>query len=352
MERIFKLVDSCLLPSMTLGFHSHNNLQLSYSNAISLLHFPTSRDIMLDCSVMGMGKGAGNLNTELLLEHLNLFYGKHYLIQPLLEVIDKVLNQLHSEFYWGYAPEYYLSATHHCTPSYAGFFYNRHMLPIDQVGELLSLIPDEKKISFDKTFAENLYREYNERKTVDDRRAVAEIGRLLRGRRVLLVGPGKSIIPYHDKIRSVQSEDDIVTIGLNLTSEIPCNYLMATRADVFESAIASKQRVITTSNVSKGVRGDAIILDYGRWIETGDKTHDSSFVIVMNLLSACGVRSCLLAGLDGFSVNINENYADPNLRRPVNEAQSLRRNAFYRDFIARFRERGMQIVFVTPSKYE
>ena len=53
--------------------------------------------MMIDSSIMGMGKGAGNLNTELLLEHLNTFYGKNYCLSPLLEVIDKVINQLHSE---------------------------------------------------------------------------------------------------------------------------------------------------------------------------------------------------------------------------------------------------------------
>lgn len=76
MSRVLNLVDHNLIPSMTLGFHSHNNLQMSYSNAIEMLKFPTNRDLMLDCSIMGMGKGAGNLNTELLLEHLNLYYGK------------------------------------------------------------------------------------------------------------------------------------------------------------------------------------------------------------------------------------------------------------------------------------
>ncbi|MDE6924689.1 MAG: pyruvate carboxyltransferase, partial [Acetatifactor sp.] len=71
---------------------------------------------------MGMGKGAGNLNTELLIEHLNCFYNKNYNIAPLLAVIDEVINQIHNEFYWGYAVEYYLSSINHCTPSYASYF--------------------------------------------------------------------------------------------------------------------------------------------------------------------------------------------------------------------------------------
>ena len=154
MSRILNLVDHNLNYDMTLGFHSHNNLQMSYSNAIAMLQFPTNRDMMLDCSIMGMGKGAGNLNTELLLEHLNLYYGKKYKVSPLLEVIDNVINQLHSGFYWGYAPEYYLSAANQCPPSYAGHFYNKHMLPIDQVSELLEMIAADKKISFDRKYGE------------------------------------------------------------------------------------------------------------------------------------------------------------------------------------------------------
>ena len=86
--RIVSLVDHNLTPDMPLGFHSHNNLQMSYSNAVAFVQFPTNRDLMLDCSIMGMGKGAGNLNTELLLEHLNTYCGKQYKIGPLLEVID------------------------------------------------------------------------------------------------------------------------------------------------------------------------------------------------------------------------------------------------------------------------
>lgn len=165
VERILNLVDYNLASSMAIGFHSHNNLQMSYSNACALLQFPTSRDIIIDSSIMGMGKGAGNLSTELFLEHLNMHYGKKYDIHPLLEVIDTVMNRLRLEFSWGYAAEYYLSSINHCTPSYASYFYREHGLHIDQVEELLSMIAEEKKISFDKDYAEQLCLQYKERMT-------------------------------------------------------------------------------------------------------------------------------------------------------------------------------------------
>ena len=352
MNRILNLVDHNLIPSMTLGFHSHNNLQLSYSNAVALLQFPTNRELMLDSSIMGMGKGAGNLNTELLLEHLNLFYGKKYRIEPLLEVIDKVINQLHAEFYWGYAPEYYLSAINKCTPSYASHFYNKHMLPIDQIGELLSMLSEDKKISFDKAYAEELYLQYNASKVVDDTDVVNEFKQTFKGKKVLLVAPGKSVLMAEEKIMEFLQLDDVIGIGLNFVKEIGLEYLLTTRQDLYETSIANGKDVITTSNVSKGRRGNVKILNYQNWIEVDERIHDSSLVIALNLLKECGVKEILLAGLDGFSVDINDNYLDPNLRRPVNAEQAERRNKYYKEFIARVKKAGMIVTFITPSKYE
>ena len=352
MSRMLNLVDHNLVPSMTLGFHSHNNLQLSYSNAMAMLSFPTTRDIMLDCSIMGMGKGAGNLNTELLLEHLNLFYGTDYKISPLLEVIDKVINQLHDEFYWGYAPEYYLSSAYHCTPRYASHFYNKHMLPIDQVGELLGMIAEEKKISFDREYAEEIYRQYNESKSVDDSSVVADLKVEFKGKRILLVAPGKSVGGILDRIHELAAQDDIVTIGLNSTLDMSFDYLLTTRADIYTQAVIEGKSVIVPSSVSKGGRGDVKILNYGNWIEVDDGTHDSSSVIALKLLQVCDVAEILLAGFDGFSININENYYDPNMRRPVNAEQAERRNAVYKGLIKRIRDLGTVIKFITPSIYE
>ena len=352
VSRILNLVDLNLVPSMMLGFHSHNNLQLSYSNAMAMLQLPTTRERILDCSIMGMGKGAGNLNTELLLEHLNLFYGKDYKIAPLLEVIDKVINQLHDEFYWGYAPEYYLSSANHCTPSYASHFYNKHMLPIDQVGELLSMIAEEKKISFDKNYAEEIYRQYNESKGVDDTAVVDELRSEFAGKTILLVAPGKSVGSAVDKIKALAAEEDVRTIGLNSTLDFAFDYLLTTRSDIYEQALAEGKSLLVPSSVSKGGRGTVKILNYSSWIEIDERTHDSSAVIALNLLQACGVKDILLAGFDGFSVNINDNYYDPNMRYPVNAEQAERRNAYYKGLIKEVSDAGVNIAFVTPSLYQ
>ena len=94
------------------------------------------------------------------------------------------------------------------------------------------------------------------------------------------------------------------------------------------------------------------ILNYSNWVEVDERTHDSSAVIALNLLRTCGVRNVLLAGMDGFSVDINDNYFDPQLRRPVNGEQAERRNRYYKMFIENKRKEGINITFVTRSIYE
>ena len=53
---------------VALGFHGHNNLQLGLINTITALEHGV---VSVDATVLGMGRGAGNLNLELLLTYLN-----------------------------------------------------------------------------------------------------------------------------------------------------------------------------------------------------------------------------------------------------------------------------------------
>lgn len=351
MGRILNLVDHNLTQYMSLGYHSHNNLQMSYSNAVALLQFPTNRDILLDASIMGMGKGAGNLNTELLLEHLNLFYGKSYNVSPLLEVMDKVINQIRSEFYWGYSPEYYLSSANHCTPSYASHFYNKHMLPIDQVSELLRLIDEDKKISFDRDYAEKLYHDYNAKKTVNDGDDVKDLLNELKGKSLFLIAPGKSISGYREKISEYVGRDSIVTISLNLSDDFDQDYILVTKQEALEEANKTNKKMIVMSSVAKDVKDNVKVLNYKDWTEWDEKVRDSSSVAAFLLAERAGVSNVYLAGFDGFSVNINDNYYDANMRVPMLSCQVDERNRYYTKRLKQMKNKGINVIFVTPSKY-
>src|SRR5690606_13980629 len=54
-----------------LGFHGHNNLELALINSLTAIEHGVA---MVDSTVLGMGRGAGNLKTELFLTALNSSY--------------------------------------------------------------------------------------------------------------------------------------------------------------------------------------------------------------------------------------------------------------------------------------
>lgn len=351
LNRIVHLVDHNLKPKMTMGFHSHNNLQLSYSNAVTLLQFFTDRDLVIDSAILGMGKGAGNLNTELFMEHLNLYYNKHYQIAPLLEVIDRVLNTIRAESYWGYSIEYYLSSVYHCTPSYASHFYKKHMLPVEQVAELLSLVAEEKKISFDKEYAENLYLSYNARRHQNDDPVIQELTQRISGKRVLLIAPGKRLEEGTQVIREMLGKPDVVSVCLNGFDRFDTDYVLTTRVDAFEKARAAGKNIIATSGVCGAAADDVLVIDYEKWITVENGVQDSSGIVALKLMSACGASELMLAGFDGFSTNINRNYYDKSMRRPVTAEQAEQRNQYFRSYVKRLRA-TVPVTFLTKSLYE
>lgn len=351
LNRIVHLVDHNLNPGMPVGFHSHNNLQLSYSNALTMLKFFTDRDLLIDSSVLGMGKGAGNLNTELFLEHLNLYYNKHYSLDPLLKLIDQVISTIRAEYYWGYSIEYYLSSINHCTPSYAGHFYKKHMLSVGQLSELLGMIAEEKKISFDKEYAEQLYLSYNARRHANDDPAIQMLKESINGKRVLLIAPGLSIVENRNQIQAELLKENTVSIALNGMDLFETDYVLTTREDSFQKAKAEGKRIIATNGVCPCQEYNVLVIDYEKWITVENGVQDSSGIVALKLMAACGASELLLAGFDGYSTDLNLNYYDMTMRRPVSVEQAKQRNEYFHTYVQRLRK-TLPVSFLTKSAYE
>ncbi len=282
---------------------------------------------------------------------MNLFYGKKYRTEPLLYVIDTVINRIRTEYSWGYAVEYYLSSINQCSPIYASHFYNKHMLPIDQVAELLNLIREDKKISFDKEYAEQLYLEYNARREIDDSAVVNELRGEFEGKRILLIAPGRSITEAEEDIRRVMNEDGVISISLNHWELFETDYVFVTRHEALQPALNAGKKVITATSVTNTADERVHVIDYQKWILVDGEVQDSSGIMVLNLLKACGVSEILLAGFDGFHVNVSKNYYDKGMNHPITAGQAKMRNEYFAGYIAELRKQ-IPSVFLTESLYE
>ena len=73
------LFDKKLPQSVNLGLHLHGNAMPVFQKAKSFLNrMKTSRNLILDASVRGIGRGEGNLRTEDICSYLNKTYNKNY----------------------------------------------------------------------------------------------------------------------------------------------------------------------------------------------------------------------------------------------------------------------------------
>ena len=154
-----EIADQYVSKSMKIGFHAHNNRQMAYSNALAFVDFNAQHDMMLDASIMGMGKGAGNLCTELI-EPALIGEGKNYNTTILYAAISDYFANQQKKTPWGYSLNYYLASLYSCTPSYIKIFTADKRVTTDTLIELLKNLPDEKKYACDRSFAAEYLREF------------------------------------------------------------------------------------------------------------------------------------------------------------------------------------------------
>lgn len=83
--------------NVKLGFHGHNNLELGLINSLTAVEHGAS---IIDATVTGMGRGAGNLKTELLLTALNARDNLKVDFNALSTVVD-VFEKLQQHHGWG-----------------------------------------------------------------------------------------------------------------------------------------------------------------------------------------------------------------------------------------------------------
>ncbi len=142
VERLFYFYNERLDPEIRIGFHSHNNLNLAFSNVQHLLKIAGDRKIIIDSTATGMGQGAGNLQTELILPYLNEHFGKGYNFDELLEVCEQV-ERMTPSGQWGYSVVWALPAAYKTAYKYAMVMRKKMGFSYPKINHVMQIIPDE-----------------------------------------------------------------------------------------------------------------------------------------------------------------------------------------------------------------
>ncbi len=106
-EQIEALIDKYqkALPGRTIGMHAHNNMQLAFSNTVTGIIKGCN---MLDATILGIGRGAGNCPLEILLSFLK---NPKYDLKPIYQIIQDEMIPLQQKIDWGYHIPYLITGS-------------------------------------------------------------------------------------------------------------------------------------------------------------------------------------------------------------------------------------------------
>lgn len=347
--RMTYLLDNNLNSSITLGYHAHNNLQLAFSNAQVFCETKLHRDIIIDSSVYGMGRGAGNLNTELFVKYLNENFSKSYIETPLLKIIDESLSAIYQEHYWGYSLPYFISAKYNCHPKYASYLVSKNSLTIESIEQVISKIAFDKKDSFDQMYIETLYIEFQ---SIYGNIYRNNINEIFINKHVLIVGPGKSLSELfnRDKIKDYINKNNPIVVSLNFYPEwLEVDYTFISNKKRFSSMknIINKNLIIT-SNIEYS--NAQYCINYKSVLYDDINLHDNSLIMLLKLLINSKASHVILAGVDGYNVEITQNYIDLDHLIPMSKENVNILNSKISKALIQL-SKNIAIDFITQSKY-
>jgi hypothetical protein len=348
LQHLLNLYESRLSKDIIIGFHAHNNLQLAFANNIELIE-SGKRSLIVDSSIYGMGRGAGNLNTELIANYLNQKADK-YKITPLLEVIDSHLDAIYRETYWGYSAAYYLSAKMKIHPNYAKYLINKKTLTVSSIEKILNMIDDEHKNGFDTEYISTLLQKYNTNLVCSD--ITNNIN--FTNDEVLLIASGQSVEEFQNEINQYIQINKPTVISVNHIDEyIKCDYLFFSnekRYIEFSSQINTHMNILLTSNVVSTLE-NAKHIDFDTLYKYQNICSTNVSVLLLSFLALNNIHKVTIAGLDGFNTAHKNNYSYNEEGRVLDQKYLLQENRALKSALEVL-DKEIEITFITPSIFK
>jgi len=292
-----------------MGFHAHNNKGLAVSNILTAIEYGV---IWVDSTILGMGRGAGNAQTEILLLKLE----GHQLGYDANALFDLVLSEfipLQNHYHWGESLLYGLAATNNIHPTYI-----QEMLVDNRYSNKEVLQAVEFMSSIDASH-------YDQNLLLQARGNISNKGswnakNWCENKEVLILGSGISLQTYKQGIIQYIKNYQPVVVSLNIKHDFPHGMI-----DVYASCNESKmlgeldlyskldKPLAIPNALLKKIVGKSVLIkclwDYGLNIKqntfiAGETEctlpYELSIGYALSLVNIGGAKSIGLVGFDGY----------------------------------------------------
>ncbi len=320
LKRIAGILDRELAPEIKLGFHSHNNQQLSFALSMSFIKMfrENDREIIVDASLNGMGRGAGNTPTELIVNYLNQ-NDYNYEMDSIMDAIDIYMEYFKENYEWGYSTPYFIAGMYCCHVNNIAYLLQNHRTSSKDMRNIIESLSQDDRKKYDYDLLEEKYIE-NQNRLVDDEAVMKKLKEVFKHKILLLIAPGKSAVREKEKIEDYIQKNEPVVIAVNallpgytydymfVANKARYDYAKEAYSEHFES-----MKKILLSNIKVNPSADEYIVNFNRAIKRGWEHFDNSVICCLRFLDKLQVEQVTIAGFDGFKTKYNESYADPTL---------------------------------------
>ncbi len=363
LERIVFILNNKLRPDIALGFHSHNNQQLSFSLSQHFVRLfrNTNRQSIVDASLCGMGRGAGNTTTELMVSYLNRKCGCHYDMDAVMDAIDIYMGYFQERFTWGYSTPYFIAGLYQCHVNNIAYLLNNHRANAKDMRLIIESMDPQDRRKYDYDLLEGKYLSIVNR-NINDATAADELKKSLTQKEVLLIAPGKSVLLEQERIERYITERKPIVIGINaMVADYKYDYVFYVNPARYDYAkTVMKKRFentkrIVLSNIKTQADDKELIISYDHAIKRGWEHFDNAVICALRMLDWLGIEAVTLAGFDGFKHVYNESYADPMLPTLKTDGKWDELNEEIRDMYQEFKENATsckKIKMLTESYFE
>lgn len=353
--RVFSVVNHNLKNTIIIDIHSHNNFQLSFAIAQEAIKLSIgNRDIIIDATLNGMGKCAGNLNTELIVDYLIRKKDYDYELDILLDIVDDYLYEIKEKFFWGYSIPAFMAGVYKVHPNNIIYLTEKFRLDTKDVKNIISMIEPEKRQRYDYDNIEQIYIEYSSSKE-DDYDTIKRLKELFDERAILILVPGNSLVLEKESIDSFIKKENPIIISVNFIFKGKDSYSFWGNKKKYNHVKEDIdiEKSILVSNIEND-REKLFCIDYNTLINRGYKYFDNSTMMLLNLLKRMEITNINIAGLDGFSCD-KDNYFDEIFKndRYVDLYEEINNEllVMLSDYYKKVKEK-CNVKFVTSSTFE
>ncbi|MCG9723418.1 aldolase catalytic domain-containing protein [Shewanella sp. Isolate7] len=237
-----------------MGIHTHNNMGKGLDNTMTAMEAGVS---WLDSTVTGMGRGAGNTQTENLLAYFNKVESK-YNPKPIYELVIRHFEAMQREYGWGSNLLYFLGAQHDVHPTYIqNLLSSTHYGTDEIIGAIDYLSKLEGTTSYNGAVLDTAVNFSDSKAEVNGSK---DAQGLFDGKDVLIIANAPNTEKYAPAVEMYIKKTKSVVISINTTAHIAPELI-----DYY--VISHNSKFLSESTLYKGL-DKPIILPKCRFNET------------------------------------------------------------------------------------